>query len=168
LLLENFRAHNIKLTSLRLDHIMSKPGNYDIQVKRIAQQEDLQKAFAIRREVFVVEQNCPPELEYDKEDESTHFLATVDGQPAGAARWRKTENGYKLERFAVAKDFRGTGVGQELVKAVLADLPTDASCVYLHAQVQAVPFYTKLGFETSGPEFEEAGIWHYKMVRTRI
>ena len=55
------------------------------------------------------------------------------------------------------------GLGQELVKAVLADLPADASYVYLHAQVQAVPLYEKFGFEKVGPEFEEAGIRHYKM-----
>lgn len=125
---------------------------------------DLDKVFAIRRQVFVVEQSCPPELEWEFEDECTHFLATVDGIPAGAARWRKTDNGYKLERFAVLSEFRGLGVGQELVKAVLADLPIDANYIYLHAQIQAMGLYQKLGFESTGPEFEEAGIKHYKMV----
>ncbi len=136
-----------------------------IQVNKVSDPTDLEKVFAIRREVFVGEQNCPPELEYEFEDESTHFLAIADGVPAGASRWRKTDKGYKLERFAVLKQFRGTGVGQELVKAVLADLPADADYVYLHSQTQAVPFYERLGFVKSGPEFEEAGIWHYKMIR---
>ncbi|SDS74787.1 Predicted N-acyltransferase, GNAT family [Mucilaginibacter mallensis] len=136
-----------------------------IQVNKVSDPANLEKVFAIRREVFVGEQNCPPELEYEFEDESTHFLARADGVPAGASRWRKTDKGYKLERFAVLKQFRGTGVGQELVKAVLADLPADADYVYLHSQTQAIPFYERLGFEKSGPEFEEAGIWHYKMIR---
>ena len=70
----------------------------------------------------------------------------------------------KLERFAVLKNFRGTGVGQELVRAVLADLPEDANYVYLHAQVQAVSLYEKFNFEKTGPQFEEAGIQHFKMV----
>src|SRR6195952_6084516 len=91
-----------------------------IQVNKVSDPEVLEKVFAIRREVFVGEQNCPPELEWEHEDESTHFYATVDGEPAGASRWRKTEKGYKLERFAVLSKFRGFGVGQELVKAVLA------------------------------------------------
>ncbi len=133
-------------------------------VNRINDQKDLEKAFAIRRQVFVVEQNCPPELEWEHEDESVHFLATFDGTPAGAARWRKTDKGYKLERFAVLKQFRGMGVGQELVKAVLADLPADADYIYLHAQIQAMGVYEKAGFKPTGPEFEEAGIRHYKMV----
>jgi predicted GNAT family N-acyltransferase len=135
-----------------------------IQVRKVTAPDDLEKVFAIRREVFVGEQNCPPELEWEFEDESNHFLATVDGVPAGASRWRKTEKGYKLERFAVLKDYRGLGVGQELVKAVLNDLPADAPYVYMHAQVQAVPLYEKFNFVTTGPEFEEAGIRHYKMI----
>lgn len=129
--------------------------------------EALDQVFAIRKEVFVVEQNCPPELEWEFEDESTHFLARVDGQPAGAARWRRTDKGYKLERFAVLRAFRGQGIGQELVKNVLADLPADAGYVYLHAQIQAMGLYQKFGFVAEGPQFEEAGIQHFKMVLKR-
>jgi predicted GNAT family N-acyltransferase len=136
-----------------------------IQVNKVTDPDLLEKVFAIRREVFVDEQNCPPELEWEFEEESNHFLATVDGEPAGACRWRKTDKGYKLERFAVLKKFRGFGVGQELVKAVLNDLPMDADYVYMHAQIQALSLYERFNFVKTGPEFEEAGIRHYKMVR---
>lgn len=135
-----------------------------VKANKVSDPADLEKVFAIRREVFVDEQNCPPELEWEFEDESTHFLATVDGEPAGASRWRKTDKGYKLERFAVLQKFRGMGVGQELVKTVLNDLPADAVYVYMHAQIQAVSLYEKFGFEKTGPEFEEAGIRHFKMI----
>jgi predicted GNAT family N-acyltransferase len=135
------------------------------QAKKVTDPADLEKVFAIRREVFVGEQNCPPELEWEHEEESNHFLATVDGEPAGASRWRKTDKGYKLERFAVLKKFRGNGVGQVLVQTVLDDLPKDADYVYLHAQIQAVTLYERFGFEKTGPEFEEAGIRHYKMIK---
>jgi predicted GNAT family N-acyltransferase len=141
------------------------PTNSNLEVRKVIEQADLDKVFAVRREVFVVEQNCPPELEWEFEDESTHFLATVDGEPAGACRWRKTDKGYKLERFAVLKKFRGHGIGQALVKTVLDDLPADATYVYMHAQIQAVSLYERFNFEKTGPEFEEAGIWHYKMIR---
>jgi predicted GNAT family N-acyltransferase len=133
------------------------------EVRKVTDPADLEKVFAIRREVFVGEQNCPPELEWEYEEESNHFLATVDGDPAGASRWRKTDKGYKLERFAVLKNFRGYGVGQALVQAVLDDLPQDAAYVYMHAQIQAVTLYERFGFVKTGPEFEEAGIRHYKM-----
>ena len=136
-----------------------------IKASKVNDPEDLEKVFAIRREVFVGEQNCPPELEHDLEEESNHFLATVDGVPAGASRWRKTDKGYKLERFAVLKKFRGNGVGQALVQAVLNDLPKDAKYIYLHAQIDAVTLYERFNFVKTGSEFEEAGIRHYKMVK---
>lgn len=137
---------------------------YNIEVKKVNNPADLEKAFAIRNQVFVVEGICPPGLERENEDVSHHFLATADGVPAGAARWRKTDNGYKLERFAVLSQYRG-GVGSALLKAVLADLPADAGYVYLHAQIPAMGLYKKFGFIPEGPKFEEAGIKHYKMVR---
>jgi predicted GNAT family N-acyltransferase len=138
--------------------------NHIVEVTKVSSNEELDQIFAIRRVVFVEEQNCPPELEWEYEDESVHFIGTVDGKPAGAARWRKTEKGYKLERFAVLKGFRGIGLGQALVGTVIADLPKDASYVYLHAQLNAMPLYAKFGFEKSGNQFEEAGIQHFKMV----
>lgn len=143
------------------------PTSKKVEVKKvsISDVENLAIIHAIRHEVFVDGQNCPAELERANEDESIHFLATVDGIPAGACRWRKTENGYKLERFAVLKDFRGMGVGQQMVKTVLADLPKDAQYVYLNSQLEAVPLYEKFGFIKDGPEFTEAGIRHYKMVK---
>jgi predicted GNAT family N-acyltransferase len=52
-----------------------------------------------------------------------------------------------------------------MVRAVLAALPADAKYVYLHAQLDAVTLYERFGFDKSGPEFEEAGIRHYKMVK---
>src|ERR1700754_4160717 len=78
-----------------------------VEVKKVTDPTELEKVFAIRREVFVGEQNCPPELEWENEDVSHHFLATVDNEPAGASRWRQTDKGYKLERFAVLSKFRG-------------------------------------------------------------
>ena len=124
----------------------------------------LNEAFAIRRKVFVDEQHCPVDLEYQNEDVSTHFLATYDGVACGAARWRKTGNGIKLERFAVLPEFRGKGVGAYLVKAVLADIPANAGKVYLNSQLSAMDFYVPFGFRPVGDQFEEAGIMHQQML----
>lgn len=124
----------------------------------------LNDGLAIRRKVFVDEQHCPPELEYENDDVSTHFLAFCDGVPCGAARWRKTENGIKLERFAVLPEYRGKGVGAYLVKAVLADVPQTSGKIYLNAQVSATDFYVQFGFIPVGNRFEEAGIMHQQML----
>jgi predicted GNAT family N-acyltransferase len=136
-----------------------------IEVKKATEKEDLNHVYAIRTIVFVEEQRCPPEYEWEHEEESVHFLARVDGVPAGTARWRKTEEGYKLQRFAVLNEYRGKGIGQALVKAVLDDLPPDAYYIYLHGQVQACALYEKFGFVREGDEFDEVGIRHYRMVK---
>lgn len=136
-----------------------------LQVQKVIHPEDLDKVFAIRKIVFVDEQNCPPELEWEHEDKSIHFLATHNGQPCGACRWRKTDAGYKLERFAVLKDFRGQGVGRALIAEALSDLPEDAHYIYLNSQLDAMSLYAKFGFVAEGEQFEEAGIQHFKMVK---
>lgn len=136
-----------------------------LQVNKVRTKEELEIAFAIRRKVFVDEQGVDPKLELENEEESTHFIALLDNRPCGACRYRKTNKGYKLERFAVLKEFRGKRVGQALVAAVLNDIPGDAELIYLNAQVDAVSLYAKFGFAVDGDEFEEAGIKHFMMVR---
>ncbi|MDI1234558.1 MAG: GNAT family N-acetyltransferase [bacterium] len=136
----------------------------EINVKKVTNKAEKKAAFDIRQVVFVIEQVVDPAEEYDEYDEAcTHFLATADGVACGTARWRfKAPGIIKLERFAVLENYRGKGVGAALVKAVLSDLPL-ADKVMMHAQLHAIPFYQKLGFETYGPQFDEAGIEHFAM-----
>jgi predicted GNAT family N-acyltransferase len=141
-----------------------------ITVAPITDRETLAIAHQIRHEVFVIEQNCPPDIEYEFEEESHHFLATVGGGGAGAAPPPAppppppaTPNGIKLERFAVLVGFRSSGVGSSLLKAVVNDCPRTGNKVYLHAQLTAKAFYEKYGFVEEGPHFWEAGIEHVKM-----
>lgn len=139
-----------------------------LQVEKIANQSDLDIAFEIRKKVFVIEQEVDPAKEYDEfENSSFHFLARIDGIPVGTARWRFTSNGVKSERFAVLKEARAKGVGQALVKAVLADIQADPMSKnkirYLHSQLAAVPLYLKFGFKKVGDIFDECNISHYKM-----
>ena len=135
-----------------------------IEVLKVDTEKELAKVYQIRTTVFVEEQNCPPELEWENEEVSTHFLATYNQVPAGACRWRQTEKGFKLERFAVLQEFRGKGVASKMVQTVINDLPESATYIYLHAQVSAMPLYLKVNFVAEGEMFEEAGIQHYKMV----
>ena len=137
-----------------------------IEIVFIENDIQLKFAFAIRQKVFVEEQQVDPQLEYDEfEKMSRHFLATVEGIPAGTAQWRHTENGIKMERFAVMPQFRDRGIGRALLKNVLEDIGEAGNTViYLHAQNQVIPFYEKHGFSISGDEFEEAKILHHKMI----
>jgi len=127
---------------------------------------EMDEAFAIRDEVFVVEQKVDPSIEYEFEEESEQFIAYIDGLAAGTARWRKTSKGIKLERFAVLSAHRRKGVASALVEALLKDieLQNAQGKIYLHAQVTACSLYRKHGFVEQGDQFLEADIWHYLMV----
>ena len=141
-----------------------------IRVILISTAEELSQAHNIRREVFVTEQNVPEEEEIDQyESHCRHFLAfTSDGIPCGTARWRFVDNGVKLERFAVKKEFRKNGVGSALMRAVLDDINNNPEYKgqrkYLHSQTNAVPLYEKFGFQKTGNPFFECNIQHYKMM----
>jgi predicted GNAT family N-acyltransferase len=135
----------------------------EILINKIIDKSQMQKAWDIRRVVFVIEQECPEELEWEFEEESTHYLALLDGKAVGTARWRRTENGFKLERFAVLKEARNSGVGSSLVKYLLNELSGQTEKKYLHAQLAAAPLYAKHGFKPEGENFWEAGIEHVKM-----
>jgi len=124
----------------------------------------MQIAHNIRYEVFVIGQNCPEDIEWEFEEESTHFLVYDNGEAAATARHRKTKDGYKLERFAVLESKRGKSYGNMVLKAILDDLDDCNGLIYIHAQIQVLPFYEKVGFIKKGDLFEEAGIIHYKMV----
>ena len=136
-----------------------------IEIKKFTfdDSELMQIAHQIRHEVFVIGQNCPADLEYEFEEESTHFLVLYNGKAVATARHRKTKNGYKLERFAVLESKRGKGYGRHVLIAILDDLKDFKGKIYMHAQKQVLPFYEKLGFVKEGEVFEEAAIMHYKM-----
>ncbi|QNF34267.1 GNAT family N-acetyltransferase [Adhaeribacter swui] len=138
-----------------------------VEAKQVSDIRDLDAAFTIREKVFVEEQGVPKEAEYDLHDKTAHhYLATFNGQPVGAARWRQTDKGIKLERFAVLANYRNQQVGSALLRVILNDVKlAHPECqIYLHAQLAAVPFYKRHGFTKVGELFTECAIDHYQMV----
>ncbi|MGW4384676.1 GNAT family N-acetyltransferase [Kitasatospora sp. NPDC004531] len=148
-------------------------------VIRVAEGDaDLAAVRAVRREVFVVEQEIPETLEFDEYDPtSLHVLAVgADGAPLGTARMISGDEALTitggvadrvlLGRLAVVRAARGTGLGARLVRAV-EDLGRSrgARSLELHAQVQALGFYERLGYAAQGPEYDDAGIAHRTMTR---
>ena len=140
----------------------------DVRIIKAITEADKEKAFAIREEVFVFEQQVAAAEEFDEFEEVSHHFVALDHQdePVGSARWRFTNKGIKLERFTVKETLRGKGLGSKIVKAVLEDIQENADTgtfLYMHAQLDAVPLYTKFGFQKKGDQFDECGIMHYLM-----
>ncbi|MCC6385423.1 MAG: GNAT family N-acetyltransferase [Bacteroidia bacterium] len=138
-----------------------------IQVFPFNYQHNLIAAHAheIRRKVFVIEQNVQPDMEFDDhETRCQHYLAYHDNRAVGTARWRETEEGIKLERFAVLPQYRNKGIGTILLKHLIEDVKFHFKPIYVTAQLHMCPWFEKNGFEITGDEFIEVGIPHRKLI----
>ncbi len=132
---------------------------------RVALTDDLATCLAIRRAVFIEEQGVSEAEEVDGRDGAAlHFLARAGGEAIGTARVLISENTGKIGRVAVLKSARGTGAGQLLVRAAVAEIAARGCAeAILGAQTSAIGFYERLGFVARGPAFMDAGIPHREM-----
>jgi predicted GNAT family N-acyltransferase len=135
-----------------------------IHVRLADWQKDNAELRRIRETVFIAEQAVPPELEWDAEDvEALHFLAYEGDYPIGTARL--LPDGH-IGRVSVLKDWRGLKAGDALLRAVITEAEKRGlQQQMLSAQVQATPFYERLGFAIVSGEYLDAGIPHVDMVR---
>ena len=141
-----------------------------IQVRIVENQEELDQVFAIREKVFIEEQGCDRDEEFDGlDDDAVHFIAYYGDDLAGTSRYRETEKGIKLERFAVYAGYRGQGLGKCLLERMIDHIRNDNQdpelLLYLHAQMEARPLYARRGFKETGEKFMEAGIEYIEMRR---
>ncbi len=121
----------------------------EVSVKVARSIEDLMQAFAIRAAVFLSEQNCPYAEEFDGNDfTATQYLGFVGDEPASTCRTRYFADFAKLERVAVRREFRKSGIAAQMINYSL-DLCRQKGYrrVYGHAQARLVPFWQKFGFE---------------------
>ena len=135
-----------------------------INIKTATTKKDKGKCFSIRQNVFVKEQNISVKIEFDDENvDAKYFIAQYQNIFVGTARYRLTDFGIKLERFAVLKSYRNLGVGKKLALYILNSIKGE-KVIYLHAQESVIDFYSKLGFKRIGSQFFEAEIPHQKMI----
>ena len=151
----------------------------DLIIHFVESEADWAEVQRIRTSVFIEEQACPPEEEWDEHDApevrfSTcrHFLGEVDGEAVATARWHPYEfegsPAAKLERFAVIREARGAGYGKAMITHLMVDArDLGFSHQILHSQVYLEKLYAEFGFVRVGDVFDEAGIPHVKMVSTK-
>lgn len=122
-------------------------------------------AQAVRYAVFVVEQRVPIELEWDEMDAACLHAVAYAPDNSPVATGRLLPDGH-IGRMAVLQQARGTGIGGEILNALVAAARQRGdTAVMLNAQTHAVPFYLRHGFVRDGEEFMEAGIAHIAMRR---
>ncbi|MEM6347657.1 MAG: GNAT family N-acetyltransferase [Bacteroidota bacterium] len=145
---------------------MSATSPSIVKVYRAESDEAFDHIFNIRTTVFVKEESVDDEDEYDGFDHlANHYLALLDGQPVGTARWRIQPNSGKvrMERFAVLKPYRRRKIGSALMERIIADIGSNKE-IYVHVQPEYQAFFASFGLEIEGETFEEAGMLHQKMV----
>ncbi|MFS0688424.1 GNAT family N-acetyltransferase [Sporosarcina sp. 179-K 8C2 HS] len=137
-----------------------------IEVKIACSEREREDAYYVRKQVFVDEQGVPLSLEIDEFDNTaSHFIVYDERQPIGAGRIREIGPGIgKVERVCVLKELRGKHLGN----LIMLELERHAKSagmtkIVLNAQSYAVPFYEKLGYTVTSPEFMDADIPHRAM-----
>lgn len=125
----------------------------------------------VREPVFVQEQGFAPEEEYDDQD-ATALHAVVSnriGMALATARLLPATQQDELQiarigRVAVLQPLRGTGAGVHVMQALQdAARARGDSHVELGAQLSALAFYERLGYQPVRAPYEECGVPHQDM-----
>ena len=121
-----------------------------------------------RQEVFILEQKCNY-LDADNLDQhSRHLIGFQDGK---IVAYMRIVDQYKLYdhvsfgRVLVVKEYRGRGLGIDLMKQALKKISVPGESIIMSAQSYLIDFYIKFGFYTIGEEYLEDEIPHVKMIR---
>ncbi|HTQ39722.1 MAG TPA: GNAT family N-acetyltransferase [Pirellulales bacterium] len=122
------------------------PPKLRVRVARTV--DDLMRAVALRGAVYIAEQECPYDEEFDGNDFSaTHLIGYVGNEPAGCMRIRYFADFAKVERLVVRKEFRSSGLARQIVRdSVEFCRAKGYQRIYVYAQKRLVGFWSKCGF----------------------
>jgi GNAT superfamily N-acetyltransferase len=108
-------------------------------------------------------QFTPEELEQEKEE--ILIGAFEEEKMLGCCMLiMEAPNSVRLRQMAVLNNLQGKGIGRALMQFA-ENIARDRGFhkITMHARKTAIGFYEKLGYRTSGQEFEEVTIPHYIM-----
>lgn len=135
-------------------------------IRLVTTKNELIASYQIRKTVFIEEQHVSYEEEFDLLDsEYEVYLAYEGDTPVATARSRVIGTALKVGRVCTLAYYRHHGHAKALMLHLIKRA-RDLKCqeVILDAQLQAIPFYTRLGFVTIGDVFLDANIEHKKMI----
>ena len=135
--------------------------------KLVENEQELNGAYEVRRQVFVEEQGISEELVFigEKGGNEMNMVVIYGEMVIGTARVQLMANDIaKIERMAVIELFRHKGIGRGIISFLNEQLKCrHVKYVFLHAQHTVINFYKSCGFSESGLPFYEAGVKHIKM-----
>ena len=129
----------------------------DLSVTIARNFEDMMRVTSIRSAVYLAEQECPYDEEFDGNDFSaTHLIGYVGNEPAGCLRVRYFADFAKIERLAVRREFRKTRLAFQIVRAGIELCRAKGyRRLYGHSQKRLLNFWGRFGFRPleGGREF---------------
>lgn len=158
---------NYETMDIWTDEIYLKINQDGLNFKPVITPIDMWRMVNIRHQVFRKEQNVPYEEDeiYEQELEAKSYLICLNEEAIGTIRYRKTDEGIKIERFAILKGYRHKGYGKESFTYFVNLLAArfNPCKIYFNSQLYIKDLYKKMGFIEEGEPFLEAGIEHIKM-----
>ncbi|MFJ7289999.1 GNAT family N-acetyltransferase [Curtobacterium sp. NPDC098951] len=127
----------------------------------------LHEILRLRQDVFVVEQAAAyADIDgRDLEPGTLQFWAGQGSVDATLRLLREADGTERIGRVATAKAARGQGLSSRLMEAAIAE--ARSARIAIDAQAHLEQWYARFGFVRSGADFNEDGIPHLPMTRTR-
>lgn len=125
-----------------------------------------EEARLLRTLIFIEEQGFVREFD-EIDDTAVHIVAFDGDKPIGTCRYYPRPDGsYAIGRIAVAREYRGKGVGSALVlEAERRVALLGAKTTVVSAQLRAAGFYRSLGYIEQGSPYPEEHVPHILMVK---
>jgi predicted GNAT family N-acyltransferase len=124
----------------------AQPAEQPMRVSVARTLNDIAQVMAIRALVYMGEQVCPFDEEFDGNDlaGATHLILHAGAEPVGTVRMRWFADFAKLERLAIRKEYRG-GPGLMMLARGAFDLAQAKGYRTLmgHAQIRLTPFWKR-------------------------
>jgi predicted GNAT family N-acyltransferase len=113
---------------------------------------DLMIVASIRSAVYLAEQDCPYEEEFDGNDlVAAHFIGFIGREPVACLRARFFADFAKVERLAVRHQYRRSLIAFKLVRACVVFLKRKGyRRIYGQAQDRLVDFWARFGAKPIG------------------
>lgn len=128
------------------------------------------QAVALRYSTFFKPLNLKIDKVYDDlEQESIHLVCNQNEKVLGYGRLTISNDKVGLiSQIVVNEDYQKMGIGQELIRRLIKfSKENKCNSIALNSKIEAVEFYSKLGFCKVGDIFssKKTGLPHIKMIK---
>ncbi len=136
-----------------------------VQCKLVETEDELGKAYSVRHEIFVKEQELFAGSDRDEFDsQAIHIIALLHGEVIGTVRvYEREENVWFGSRLAVLKPFRGRAGRALIEKAKEVVKKKKAKRFMAYVQLPNIPFFRRHHWKSAGDIMDYHGMPHQLM-----